>query len=330
MFKRNKFEQQNGALILYPDYGNLKGFAIIGIVAILFCYGLYQVNATHHHIGTTKMFYICLGTVLLILLGFATAYKKVIIDTQKQKVVVWYFGIQLKEIPFEDILTVEMRSGSLPDAYYIVLKKNPIGHSIRLSATYNQTQQIAKSEFYHQVLPLIKNYLLDKIVLDDHQNEPIQLKHFKQRAPQLYRFVSIHKIILAVIQLAFAGFFFALMANFLFAKFAFTEIIIGLFSALVGLYLLLLAFINAKNLYVDTNRKIIAETFFGFLVVEFPFNAIEKAAVRDHRINGISMYTSLVVYTKDDSAHVITKSFSTQHLTDVERELQALMQGNIK
>jgi len=44
MSQRNKFEQLNGNLILYPDYGNLKGFVIIGIVAILFCYALYSVN----------------------------------------------------------------------------------------------------------------------------------------------------------------------------------------------------------------------------------------------------------------------------------------------
>lgn len=43
MSKRNKFEQLNGNLILYPDYGNLKGFVIIGIVAILFCYALYRI-----------------------------------------------------------------------------------------------------------------------------------------------------------------------------------------------------------------------------------------------------------------------------------------------
>ncbi|RZL42394.1 MAG: hypothetical protein EOP00_23550 [Pedobacter sp.] len=326
MFKRNKFEQHNGTLILYPDYGNIKGFVIIGIIAILFCFGLYQVNATHHHIGTTKIYYICFSTVLLILLGFATAYKKVIIDTQKQNVVVLYFGIQLKEIPFTEILAVEMRSGSLPEAYYIVLKKNPIGHSIRLSPTYNRMQQIAKSEFYHQVLPLIKNYLLDKIILDYRQNDPIQLKYFKQRAPQLYRYVSIHKILLAIIQLAFAGFFFALMPNFLFTKFTFVSIAIGSFSVLVGLFLLLLAFINAKVLYVDTKRKIVSETFFGFLVVEFPFNAIEKTVVRDNQINGFSIYRNLIICTKE-SEHAVAKSFSTQHLSDIEKEVEALING---
>lgn len=328
MFKRNKFEQQNGCLILYPDYGNLKGFVVIGIIAILFCFGLYQVNATHHHIGTTKMYYICIATVLLISLGFATAYKKVIVNSQKQKVTVLYFGIQFKEVSFAEILAVEMRSGSLPEAYYVVLKKNPIGHSVRLSPTYNQTQQIAKSEFYHQILPLLKNYLLDKIILDDYQTKPILLKQFKQKAPRLYRYVSIHKIILAIIQLAFAGFFFVLMTNFLFAKFSFTSITIGLFSALFGLFLLLLAFINAKILYVDTNRKIISETFFSFLVVEFPFNAIEKTAVTDNQINGISIYRSLIICIKDRE-HTIAKSFSTQHLADVEREIKALMGGNV-
>ena len=327
MFKRNKYEQQDGSLILYPDYGNLKGFAIIGFIAILFCYGLYQVDATHHHIGTTKMYYICFGTVSLILLGFATAYKKVIINSQKQTVTVQYFGIQLKEISSADILAVEMRSGSLPEAYYVVLKRNPVGHSIRLSPTYNQMQQVAKSEFYHQVLPLIKNYLLDKIDLN-YQTEPIKLSHFKQRATQLYRYVSIHKIILAIIYLVFAGFFFALMANFLFTEFAFAEITIGLFSALAGLFLLLLAFLNAKNLHIDTNRKVIAETIFGFLVAEIPFNAIEKTAVRDTQINGLSIYTSLIIYTKN-SEHTISKSFSTQHLADVEREFKALIEGNI-
>ncbi|RZL43841.1 MAG: hypothetical protein EOP00_22270, partial [Pedobacter sp.] len=245
MFKRNKFEQQNGNLILYPDYGNIKGFVIVGIIAILFCYGLYSVNEVHHHIGTTKMYYICGATALLLLAGFATAYKKVIIDSLKQKIIVSHFGIQLNEIPFADILDVEMRSGSLPEAFYVVLKRNPIGHSIRLSPTYNQFHQIAKTEFYHQILPLIKNHILDKITIDE-KTGPITLKYFKQRAPQLYRYVSVHKIILAVIQLAIAGFFFVLMANFLFPKFAFTEIAIGLFSAVAGLFLILLAFTNTK------------------------------------------------------------------------------------
>jgi hypothetical protein len=327
MFKRNKFEQQNGNLILYPDYGNLKGFVIIGILAILFCCALYSVNKTHQNIGNAKMCYIFLGTVLLIMLGFATAYKKVIINGQKQKIFVSHFGIQLKEIAFADILNVEMRSGSLPEAYYIVLKSNPIGHSIRLSPTYNQTKQTAKSEFYHQVLPLIKAYLLDKVTTDQ-QTEPVQLKYFKQRAPQLYRFVSFHKIILAIIQLAFAGFFFVLTTNYLFAKFAFTEITIGLFSAVAGLFLLLLAFINSKAIYIDTNRKIIGETFFGFLVVEFPFNMIKKIAIRDTQINGLSIYTSLII-CRENSEHPIAKSWSTQHLSDVEREFKALIEGNI-
>jgi hypothetical protein len=327
MFKRNKFKQQNGNLILYPDYGNLKGFVIIGIVAALFCYALYSVNATHHHIGAAKMYYICGATALLILAGFATAYKKVIIDSQNQKLIVSYFGIKLKTIAFVDISNVEMRSGSLPHAFYVILKKNPIGNSIRLSPTYNQMQQIAKTEFYHQVLPLIKNYLLDKITLDE-KTAPISLKYFKQRASRLYRYVSFQKIILSIIQLAFAGFFFVLMANFLFAKLAFTEIAIGLFSAIAGLFLLLLAFANAKILYVDTNRMIIAETFFGFLVVEFPINTIEKIAVRDTQLNGLSIYTSLIICTKD-SEHTISKSLNTQHLADVHIELKAVMEGNI-
>ena len=327
MFKRNKFEQKDGNLILYPDYGNLKGFVIIGILAILFCYALYSVNKTHQNIGNANMCYIFIGTVLIIMLGFATAYKKVIINGQKQKILVSHFGIQLKEIAFADILNVEMRSGSLPEAYYVLLKRNPIGHSIRLSPTYNQTQQTAKSEFYHQVLPLIKNYLLDKITVDQ-QTDPVQLKYFKQRAPQLYRFVSFQKTILAIIQLAFAGFFFLLMANFLFAKFAFTELAIGLFSAVAGLFLVLLAFINSKVVYVDTNRKIIGETFFGFLVVEFPFNAIKKIAIRDTQINGLSIYISLII-GRENSEHTLAKSSNTQHLSDVEREFKALIEGNI-
>lgn len=327
MFKRNKFRQQNGNLILYPDYGNLKGFMIFGIVAILFCYALYSVNETHHHIGTTKMYYICGGTVLLILAGFATAYKKVIIDSQNQKIMVSHFGIQLKEIPFADILDVEIRSGSLPEAYYIVLKRNPIGHSIRLSPTYNQTQQTAKTEFYHQVLPLIRTYLVDNLS-DDLDVKAVKLKLFKLKASQLYRYVSIHKIMIGIIQLAFAGFFIVITSNFLFAKFAFAEIAIGLFSAIAGLFLLLLAFANAKTFNVDMQRKIITETIFGFSVGEFPFYGIEKIVVRDTQINGLSIYTSLIICTKDGE-HTISKSLSTQHLADVDRELKALIEGNI-
>ena len=42
------------------------------------------------------MYYICGGAVLLILAGFATTYKKVIIDSQKQKIIVSHFGIKPK------------------------------------------------------------------------------------------------------------------------------------------------------------------------------------------------------------------------------------------
>jgi hypothetical protein len=327
MFKRNKFKQQNGNLTLYPDYGNLKGFMIIGIVGILFCYALYSVNATHHNIGATRMYYICSGTALLILAGFATAYKKVTINNQSQKLIVSHFGIKLKEISFADILNVEMRSGSLPEAFYVVLKKNPIGTSIRLSPTYNQLQQTAKTEFCYQILPLIRTYLIEHLS-NDLEVKAVKIKHFKQREPQLYRYVSVQKIVLALIQLAFSTFFFTLMANFLLEEFAFKEIAIGLIFAIFGLFYLLLALLNAKVLYVDTRSKIIAETFFGISVVQFPFYVIEKMLIRDTQINGVPIYTSLIICTKDGE-HPISKSLSTQHLADVDRELKALLTGNV-
>ena len=59
------------------------------------------------------------------MLGFATAYKKVIINGHKQKIIVSHFGIQLKEIAFADILNVEMRSGSLPEDLLCGTKAEP-------------------------------------------------------------------------------------------------------------------------------------------------------------------------------------------------------------
>jgi hypothetical protein len=111
-------------------------------------------------------------------------------------------------------------------------------------------------------------------------------------------------------------------------KFGLKEIAIDLFLVVAGLFLLLLAFKNATILYVDTQRKIITEKFFGFSVGEFAFYVIEKIAVKNTQINGLSIYTSLIICTKD-SEHTISKSLNTQHLADVHTELKAVMEGNI-
>ena len=326
MFKRNRYKQRNGNLILYPDYGNLKGFAIIGLVALLFCYALYRVNAIHHHIAEIKMYYMYAATLLLISAGLATAYKKVIINSQTQKVSVSYLGIKIKEIGFADILGIETRSSSLPEAFYVILKSDPIGSSIRLSPTYGMMQQTEKSEFYNQILSLIMQYLV-LTKLSDQKNALVEIKYFKRIGIHLYRYISSQKIIFACIQLVMGGFFFILMVNCL-SKFSFTYIGLGIFCAISGLLLNLLALLNLKILHVDTYRKVITETFLGFVIADFHFSEIEKKLLRTTQINGFTFYTSLIIVAKDNE-YTITKSLSTQILSNVDRELDALIQGNI-
>ncbi|MCZ4244127.1 hypothetical protein [Pedobacter punctiformis] len=324
MFKRNKFKQVNGNLILYPDYGNIKGFTIIGVLCLLFCYALYNTNAKYNNIGTINLYYIFAGTILFLLIGMATAYKKVIINSTKQKIEVSFFGFIIKEIPFNKILSVEERSGSLIPAFYIILKTNHIGSSIRVSPTYSEKQFYEKAAFYNQILPLIRELLATYSSIDEPGIKlPVTFRYFKKTAPHIYRYRSVSKLIFSICNLifslgclAFAVLVFVMMQTW-------TLIFVGILFLVAGLFLLFFAYANSAVLYVNTQSRLLAQKRFG-TVQEFPFSAIEKIIVRDTQLNGISIYTSLIISTKEDE-QTIDKSFSTQQLSNVDNELRALL-----
>ncbi len=76
MIKRNRYKKEPDKLTLYPDYGNLNFFIVLSCLCIPFIYALYWVDAQHHNIGAANMLYIIAGILLLLLLGFVSAFKK--------------------------------------------------------------------------------------------------------------------------------------------------------------------------------------------------------------------------------------------------------------
>lgn len=321
MYKRNRFFQKSGSLILYPDYGNLRGFIIIGILAFLFCSALYYMDSLYHHIGHKNLIYIFSGTAIFLILGFSTAFKKVVFDNQSRSVRVLFWGLQLKEIPFADILDVEERSSGIPDAFYIILKSNHLGTSVRVSVSFNQFQHNQKMEFYSNVLPQIKEYLGGNEIVVERQDQGII--HFKLTKQNTYQYISIQKIFISIICLLFSIFLFS-VAYYLRPNGISNIIMIG-FTIICGLVFLILFIINfSKIIIYNKNKLVMNKSLLGFKIGKILFDEILEIKTSDFLINGIVIYSNLFVESTSNKI-TIEKSFFTQRLSDIDQEVKLLV-----
>jgi|GEM_PF-1671967 len=322
MFNRNKYQVTENSIILYPDYGNFKGFTIIGIFSLLFIWALYSVNAKYHNIGDDNILYIIACTVLLIGLGFLTAFKQVVFDTDKQSVQSHYFGFFREEIAtFSQILKLEVRSGSFPSAFYIIFKNDPIGNGIRISPTYNNFQQKEYTAFVHNVLPLLRNLLQEttNTIFEEIPGSDL-LKKIKLVGNNLYKYVSITKII-------FSLFYLVVSVLFIFIAWQVKHVPVWLNIVLnaVGLFCILSSFNNGSAIYINTaEKKLIQSRFFGFTRQHFSFNEVQNIEIVKHYINGIYTYTSLVLITAETPV-TIDKSISTAQVSRTLAEVKQLL-----
>lgn len=205
----------------------------------------------------------------------------------------------------------------------MVLKNDHLGLSTRLSVPFNKNQYEDEIEFKNDILPLINECLANQNKIDN-QVERITITRFKQKSLFIYCYLSYQKIIVSVLFFAF-GLAFLFLINPIIKLESLVQVVIGLiFVICAGLFLLIKGILDFSRTYIDLkNKKIYNKSFFGFILSEISFSDIIETNIGTTSINGIPIYTSLYVISKNESLR-IDKSFTTKRISDLENEIKKL------
>ncbi len=195
---------------------------------------------------------------------------------------------------------VDERSGTLPPAFYIVLKNNSLGTSVRLSPTYNQRQQDGKYEFQYQMLPLINRYL-NLEAFKELKPEPIIISRFKQNVSGIYQYYSFQKIVFSLACLCLSVFLFAVSGIIIFNPFS-VGLVFSIIIALLGALLFLAMFLSDfSSTYINTKERIFGKkSLLGFTLAKMTFEEIADIELNNTSLNGITIYTSLFAASKNN------------------------------